>query len=108
MAGTSKLNRFNERVLSKFNIYNSVFTSLPYEGTSKTGLYLPLFHELCENGFESGDAPSKIVSTFFEKYLPEADQKERIDTLFHFIQYIERQIVPVSYTHLTLPTTPYV
>lgn len=93
MAGTSKLNRFNERVLSKFNIYNSVFTSLPYEGTSKTGLYLPLFHELCENGFESGDTPSKIVSTFFEKYLPEADQKEQIDTLFHFIQYIERQIV---------------
>ncbi|MGB0777057.1 MAG: phosphoenolpyruvate carboxylase [Flavobacteriaceae bacterium] len=93
MARVSKLNRFNEHVLSKFNIYNSIFTSLPYEEASKTGLYLPLFHELCEEGFKEGKTPTDIVVDFFEQYFPSIEEKDRIDTLFQFIQYIERQIV---------------
>ena len=93
MARVSKLNRFNEHVLSKFNIYNSIFTSLPYEEASKTGLYLPLFHELCEEGFKEGKTPTDIVVDFFEQYFPSIEEKDRIDILFQFIQYIERQIV---------------
>ncbi|MGB0836471.1 MAG: phosphoenolpyruvate carboxylase [Flavobacteriaceae bacterium] len=93
MATASKLNRFNEQVLSKFNIYNSIFTSLPYEEASRTGLYLPLFHELCSNGFEQGKTPSEIVEDFFNQYFKDLDSDHRIAVLFQFIQYIERQIV---------------
>lgn len=88
-----KLARFNENVLSKYQIYNSIFMNLPYDTTSNTGVYLPLFHEVCKNGFEMGKNPTEIVDFFFKKYKDRPKEKERIDTLFRFIQYIERQVV---------------
>lgn len=88
-----KLARFNENVLSKYQIYNSIFMNLPYDSTSNTGVYLPLFHEVCKNGFEMGKNPTEIIDFFFKKYKERPKEKERIDTMFRFIQYIERQVV---------------
>jgi len=93
MSGLPKLSRFNENVLSKYQIYNSVFTTLPFDSISNTGVLLPLFHELCKKGFEEGKNPTEIINSFFTKYLENPTEKEKIDMLFHFIQYIERQVV---------------
>ena len=88
-----KLARFNENVLSKYQIYNSIFMNLPYDTTLNTGVYLPLFHEVCKKGFEQGKNPTEIIDYFFKKYKDRPREKERIDTIFSFIQYIERQVV---------------
>jgi len=89
----TKEERFQKHVLSKYQIYNSIFMTLPFDSISKTGVLLPLFEELCIAGYEQGKNPSEIVSEFFEQYRPEFDKKKQIDLLFNFIQYIERQVV---------------
>ena len=88
-----KLTRFNQNVLSKFQIYNSIFMTLPFDTTRKTGALLPLFHETCQKGFENKDNPTTIVETFFKKYQARRSPKSQINLLFRFIQYIERQVV---------------
>ncbi len=93
MAVQPKLERFKKNVLSKFQIYNSIFMTLPFDQITKTGVLLPLFHETCEKGYEAGDNPSTIVETFFQKYQARRTKKSQIKLLFRFIQYIERQVV---------------
>jgi len=88
-----KLTRFNQNVLSKYQIYNSIFMTLPFDTITKTGVLLPLFHETCKNGFSNQEDPTAIVDTFFKKYQARRSPKSRINLLFRFIQYIERQVV---------------
>ncbi|PKQ44979.1 phosphoenolpyruvate carboxylase [Confluentibacter flavum] len=88
-----KLTRFKQNVLSKYQIYNSIFMTLPFDAISKTGVLLPLFHETCKKGFASGDDPTTIVDTFFKKYQARRNRESQINLLFRFIQYIERQVV---------------
>ncbi|WP_303316921.1 phosphoenolpyruvate carboxylase [Flavivirga abyssicola] len=93
MSVEPKLTRFNQTVLSKYQIYNSIFMTLPFDSITKTGVLLPLFHETCEKGFKNGDDPTTIVETFFEKYQARRNKESQINLLFRFIQYIERQVV---------------
>lgn len=93
MSVEPKLIRFNQTVLSKYNIYNSIFMTLPFDAITKTGVLLPLFHETCEKGFKNGDDPTVIVETFFKKYQARRNKQSQINLLFRFIQYIERQVV---------------
>lgn len=93
MSKQTKLTRFNENVLSKYQVYNSVFSTLPFDDVSKTGTLLPLFHQQCSEGFDNGKTPTEIVDDFFNKYLSEVNDNDKITLLFKFIQYIERQVV---------------
>ncbi|MCB4807056.1 phosphoenolpyruvate carboxylase [Tamlana sp. 62-3] len=93
MSVEPKLIRFNQSVLSKYQIYNSIFMTLPFDTVTKTGVLLPLFHETCEKGFKQGDDPTTIVETFFKKYQARRSEESQINLLFRFIQYIERQVV---------------
>ena len=61
MTTQPKLTRFNEHVLSKYQIYNSIFMTLPYDTITNTGVLLPLFHEVCKTGFSEGQNPSEII-----------------------------------------------
>ncbi|MCM4157403.1 phosphoenolpyruvate carboxylase [Gramella sp. AN32] len=88
-----KLDRFNDNVLAKYDVYNSIFLTLPYTEIKKTGALLPLFQEICEKGFQMNKNPSEIVERFFDKYGEKPSEEEKIDLLFRFIQYIERQVV---------------
>jgi phosphoenolpyruvate carboxylase len=88
-----KLTRFNENVLAKYQIYNSIFMTLPFDTIGKTGVLLPLFHEICKNGFSSKKNPTEIVESFFKTYQENLTEEEKINLLFRFIQYIERQVV---------------
>lgn len=93
MSVKPKLTRFKQNVLSKYQIYNSIFMTLPFDSVTKTGVLLPLFHETCEKGFAKGDNPTAIVETFFKKYQARRSKESQINLLFRFIQYIERQVV---------------
>ncbi|WP_163398843.1 phosphoenolpyruvate carboxylase [Flavobacterium fluviatile] len=88
-----KIERFNQDVLSKYHIYNSVFITLPFDSIDNTGVLLPLFTETCETGFKKQETPKEIFDFFSNKFLHNASEKEKIDLMFRFIQYIERQIV---------------
>lgn len=93
MSVQPKLQRFNQNVLSKYQIYNSIFMTLPFDSITKTGVLLPLFHETCNDGFKKGEDPTTIVKNFFKKYQARRDSQSQINLLFRFIQYIERQVV---------------
>ena len=93
MSVAPKIARFNKNVLSKYQIYNSIFMTLPFDSVTKTGVLLPLFHETCEKGFKHGEDPTTIVETFFKKYQARRNKQSQINLLFRFIQYIERQVV---------------
>lgn len=93
MNAQPKLVRFQQNVLSRYQIYNSIFMTLPFDTITKTGVLLPLFQETCIKGFQQGDNPTTIVETFFKKYQGRRSKKSQIDLMFRFIQYIERQVV---------------
>ncbi|GAB2787005.1 phosphoenolpyruvate carboxylase [Rhabdobacter roseus] len=84
---------FQNAVVTKYNIFNSLFLSLPYRGIFQTGSLLPLLTQRSEEGFQAGKSPRDIIEHFFSEHLESATPKERVDLLFAFIQYIERQVV---------------
>lgn len=93
MARKPKIERFNEKILSRFHIYNSLFLTLPFETIKRTSLLLPLFADHCQQQFELKKNPNEIVTSFFQQFAPQLSDSEQRDLLFHFIQYIERQVV---------------
>ncbi len=88
-----KIERFNENVLAKYQIYNSIFMTLPFDEITNTGVLLPLFNEVCEKGYAKHKNPTQIVESFFKLYQDHPSEKDKHDLLFRFIQYIERQVV---------------
>ncbi|TDQ09605.1 phosphoenolpyruvate carboxylase type 1 [Pedobacter metabolipauper] len=84
---------FNNEVVSRFELYNSLFLTLPFYKIKDTGTLLPLFIKYCEDGVHNQDTPNHIINAFFKKYTQNNSNKDIIDLLFRFIQYIERQVV---------------
>ena len=93
MLKLNKKERFQEQVLSRFHIYNSIFATLPYESISETGNLLPVFSEFCKSGYSKKLDPRTIVEQFFQKYCDNYNEDDKISLLFRFIQYVERQVV---------------
>lgn len=93
MSRLPKVERFSTHVKAKYDVYNSIFMTLPFDGISNTGVLLPLFNEICVAGYAENKNPTEIVDYFFERYMRDASAKTRQDLLFKFIQYIERQVV---------------
>lgn len=83
------LEKFQNSVGIKFQLYNSLFLSLPFYGVDKTGILLSLFNTNCEEGFRQGKNPQKIIEDFFQNN----SEDEKLDYLFRFVQYAERQVV---------------
>jgi len=65
MARKPKIDRFNEIVNSKYQVYNSLFLTLPFDSIEKTSLLLPLFKNFCSEGYKNGDNPDQIFNSFF-------------------------------------------
>lgn len=93
MYSLPKLERFEQNVASKFNIYNSIFITLPFDEINNTGVLLPLFADICEHGYKKNQSPEEIFDTFVTKYLENPTEDEKTSLMFRFIQYVERQVV---------------
>src|SRR3978361_1366548 len=87
------LQHFKNYVGIKFQLYNSLFTSLPFHRIEKTGILLSLMLTYCEDGYKRKESPSEIIQAFFDKHTTNLNERERADILFRFVQYVERQIV---------------
>ena len=84
---------FNNTVVIKFQLYNSLFSTLPFHRIEKTGILLSLFQNECEEGFKKLLSPTEIIEIFFKKHTVYKEQQEKLDMLFRMIQYVERQVV---------------
>jgi phosphoenolpyruvate carboxylase len=89
----SALQQFRNLVGIRFQLYNSLFTSLPFHRIEKTGVLLSLFLLHCEEGFRKRQSPVEIVDSFLSQYTTYRKEQESLDLLFRFIQYAERQVV---------------
>src|SRR5687767_9770006 len=87
------LHQFKNYVGLKFQLYNSLFTSLPFHRIERTGILLSLFQTVCEDGYKKKLSPVQIVELFFSKHTSHTSLQENADLLFRFIQYVERQVV---------------
>src|SRR5947208_4505642 len=87
------LQEFKNLVGIKFQLYNSLFTSLPFHRIEKTGILLSLLLNICEDGYKNKQSPTEIIEEFFVKHTSFTKQPEKLDLLFRFIQFVERQIV---------------
>lgn len=93
MTQSAGLKQFNDLVGLKFQLYNSLFTSLPFHRIEKTGILLSLFLKNCEEGFRKKQSPTQIIADFFSKHTDYSNEEEKLDVLFRFVQYVERQVV---------------
>jgi len=93
MARKTKLERFNEYILSKFQMYNSLFLTLPFLEIKNTSTLLPIFSDYCKSGYKDKLSPTQITESFFKSLHTSLSHKEQIDLLFGFVQFIERQVV---------------
>ena len=67
-----------------------VYSPPPFDSITNTGVLLPLFSEICKDGFSEGKNPTEIVNEFFKKYVDTNNVDEIISMLFRFIQYTRK------------------
>src|SRR5690606_7678522 len=84
---------FESEVLTRFELFNSLFLTLPFYQVKHTGTLLPFFTTHCERGVAEKLAPEAIIESFFGQYEQYVREADRVDLLFRIIQYIERQVV---------------
>ncbi len=84
---------FNNEVVTRFDLYNSLFLTLPFYQVKSTGTLLPFFKSHVEEGISNKLSPVEIIENFFNKYQQYIKDADRFHLLFRFIQYIERQVV---------------
>ncbi|GAO41154.1 phosphoenolpyruvate carboxylase [Flavihumibacter petaseus] len=90
---TAALQQFKSEVALKFQLYNSLFTSLPFHRIEKTGILLSMLLNVCEEGYKKMKSPVQIMEEFFSMHTTYRSEQEQTDLLFRFVQYVERQVV---------------
>ncbi|PZU80906.1 MAG: phosphoenolpyruvate carboxylase [Chryseobacterium sp.] len=93
MLNDQKIEKFRQIVENKFQIYNSLFMSLPYDKMTNIGMLLPFLYEESKDGYQEGKSPEEIVEEFFQKHTELETEEQKTELLFKIIQYIERQVV---------------
>lgn len=93
MIHDQRTEKFRQIVENKFQIYNSLFMSLPYDKMTNIGMLLPFLYEESKNGYEAGKTPEEIVEEFFTSHTDLQTEDQKLELLFKIIQYIERQVV---------------
>ncbi|MEO7531565.1 MAG: phosphoenolpyruvate carboxylase, partial [Sediminibacterium sp.] len=93
MSSSLYINNFKRNVTDKYTIYNSLFAALPFSGIANVGALLPILLQACIDGYTEGKSPMQIIDHFFEQHTSVKAEPEKMDRLFKFAQYIERQVV---------------
>ena len=87
------LENFKEEVGIKFQLYNGLFTSLPFHEIEHTGALLNTLQWQCAEGYKAGKSPAEILDGFFDSLPEKLSPEEKTDLMFRLIQYAERQVV---------------
>ncbi len=76
----------------QFQIYNTLFLNLNYEGANQIGDLIPILGKSAKFQLEKGKDPIQIVDQFYKDY-KNLITVDKMDFMFKVIQYVERQIV---------------
>ena len=71
------LQQFKNHVAIKFQLYNSLFTSLPFHRIEKTGILLSLLLTNCEEGYKKKMSPEEIIEDFFNRHTSYRNEQEK-------------------------------
>ena len=93
MSSSDSLQQFKNLVGIKFQLYNSLFTSLPFHKIEKTGILLSMLLMQCDEGYKKHLSPEEIIENFLTTQTILVSEEEKLDILFRFVQYMERQVV---------------
>lgn len=89
---------FDQFVKLRYDLYESLLLTLPFEGIEDISLSLFLFSKHCQKAFKKNDTVMifDLVDDFFKKRISYASNNDYIDSLifhfFKFLQFIERQV----------------
>lgn len=90
---TPQLEAFQELVAIKYQLYNSLFLTLPFANLPTVGAELPIFAKYCRERLAKHDSPEMIVETYFKDILRISDFNKQVSILFLMLQFVERQVV---------------
>lgn len=90
------IKNFEEYVELNFQLYSSLFLTIPMDNVVQTGLLIPILRDTCEKGLTENKDPISIIDEFLHKNRPNLTPRQKIDFLFHVIQYVEREILLVD------------
>jgi len=93
MPNQSNIQAFRQNVTDKYTIYNSLFAALPFSGIANVGALLPILLQSCVEGYNEGKNPMEIIEHFFAQHTNVTNEADKVERLFKFVQYIERQVV---------------
>ncbi len=93
MPSSANIQQFKWNVTDKYTIYNSLFAALPFSGIANVGALLPILLQACVDGYQEGRDPMQIIDQFFKQHTTAVTDTDKIERLFKFVQYIERQVV---------------
>ena len=96
MLDTQLDEKYKNLVELKYQLYNSLFLTLPLDAVEEIGLLLPLLEEASHRGLKSGKNPQVILEEFFNSHHPNLTEEEKVRFLFKIIQYVERQVVLID------------
>jgi phosphoenolpyruvate carboxylase len=82
----------NKELQKRYQLYNSLFLNLYYQESNHVGHLLPLLKRYAKGQIDIEKNPTEIIDSFWEAN-KEVIGKNKIDFMFHVIQYVERQIV---------------
>ncbi len=88
-----EIKKYQKLVLTKYQIYNSLFLNLSIDNNFTTGVLIPLLRTKALEGYKNGKSSKDIVEEFIEKHTDIRDEKSKYDLLFQMIKYIERQVL---------------
>ena len=67
-SANSTIQVYNKQVGLRFQLYNSLFTALPFHRVENTGVLLTIFLLHCEEGFAKKQSPVEIINSFFRQH----------------------------------------
>lgn len=87
------LKKYERLVLTKYQIYNSLFLNLSIDINFTAGILIPLLRTMALEGYKNGKSSKDIVEEFIEKHTDIEDETTKYNLLFQMVKYIERQVL---------------
>lgn len=76
----------------KYQIFNSMFLNLYYQGTDTVGHLIPLLSSYAKKHLDHAESPVEILDGFVKKH-EDLIGNDHFDFMFKIIQYVERQVI---------------
>ena len=81
------LSNYQQIVGLKYQLYNSIFLTLPLGGIKDIGVLVPILTGACRTKLLQGESPQKIIETFLNEQFKNKNEQDHFDFLFRVIQF---------------------